>query len=68
MVTEPRYVTDASGNRIGVILDLAEYATLLDALEELDAVRAYDTAKADERDVIPLEQALAKIETGQLPR
>lgn len=68
MGTEPRYVTDAGGNRVGVILDLAEYATLLDALEELDAIRAYDTAKANERDVIPLEQALDEIETGQLLR
>lgn len=33
-----KYITDKDGNRIGVLLDLAEYQRLLDALEELEAI------------------------------
>ncbi len=41
-----RYVTDDAGNRVAVILDLEQYEALTEAAEELDAIRAYDEAKA----------------------
>ena len=41
----PQYVTDARGNRVGVMLDLATYEQLLEAVEETGCVRAYDAAK-----------------------
>ena len=39
-----------------------EYAALLQELEELEALKAYDAAKSDPDDAIPLDQALAEIE------
>ncbi len=42
-----RYLTDAKGNRIGIILDTAEYERLIQELEELrerEAMRAYKAA------------------------
>ncbi len=48
-----RYVTDETGVRIGVLLDIADDERLLEALEELEAIRAYDRAKASRDEVIP---------------
>lgn len=42
-----QFLTDASGKRIGVLLDLADYERLLEEFEELEAIRAYDAAKAE---------------------
>ncbi len=57
-----RFVTDKGGKRIAVLLDMDEYAALLQELEELEALKAYDAAKSDPDDAIPLDQALAEIE------
>jgi hypothetical protein len=63
MVTlNERYIVDESGNRVGVVLDMADYRRLLDELEELEAIRAYDEAKASGEKAIPFEQAVAEIE------
>jgi hypothetical protein len=43
-------------------LDIEAYQRLLEELEELEAIRAYDAAKASGDEVLPLEQALAEIE------
>jgi hypothetical protein len=57
-----QYLVDDEGNRIGIVLDISEYQRLLDEVEELESIRAYDAAKAAGDEVIPLEQALAEIE------
>jgi len=57
-----RYVVDENGNRIGVLLDMTDYARLLGELEELEAIRAYDAAKASGDEVIPFDQAIEEIE------
>ncbi|HET8630258.1 MAG TPA: hypothetical protein VFL91_22800 [Thermomicrobiales bacterium] len=57
-----QYLVDADGNRVKVVLDLADYQRLLEALEELDDLRAYDESVAANDEAIPLEQALAEIE------
>jgi hypothetical protein len=57
-----RFIIDEKGQRIGVLLDIEDYQRLLEELEELEAIRAYDAAKASADEVLPLEQALAEIE------
>lgn len=57
-----RYLVDENGNRIGVILDIADYQQLLEELEELECIRAYDIAKASNDEIIPFAQAVAEIE------
>ena len=59
------YVVDENGNHIGVLLDINEYKKLLEELEEFDALRAYDVAKASGEEAIPFEEAVAEIEHGQ---
>ena len=60
-----RYVVDEKGNRIGVVLDIKDYRRLLEDLEELEAIRAYDAAKASGDEAIPFDQAVAEIEQNR---
>jgi hypothetical protein len=62
MVLHERFIVDENGKRIGVLLDIEDYHRLLEELEELEALRAYDAAKASGEEVLPLEQALTEIE------
>ncbi len=63
MITlKERYMIDDQGNRVGVVLDMADYQKLLEELEELESLRAYDRAKASGDQAIPLDQAIAEIE------
>lgn len=62
MVFDEQYVVDEQGNRTAVILDLASYQKVLEDLEELESISAYDAAKASGEQAVPLEQALAAIE------
>jgi len=57
-----RYLVDNDGNRIGVVLDIEDYHRLLQEIEELDCIRAYDASKASGDEVIPFEQAVTEIE------
>ena len=63
--SKKRYVTDESGTRLGVILDLQEYQSLLEAAEELESIRAYDAAKRAGSRAVPLDEALAEIEASR---
>jgi hypothetical protein len=60
--SKERFIVDENGQRIGVLLDIEDYQKLLEELEELEAIRAYDTAKSSGDEVLPLPQALAEIE------
>ena len=52
-----RYVVSGKGKKVGVLLPVAEYRKLLADLEELEAIRAYDAAKASRSKAIPFKQA-----------
>lgn len=57
-----RYVVDDKGNRVSVVLDISDYQRLLEEVEELESIRAYDAAKASKEEAIPFEQAVSEIE------
>lgn len=42
-----QFVCRPDGERVGVLLDIKDYELLLAEAEELEAIRAYDAAKAD---------------------
>ena len=46
-----------------MLLDIADYRKILEALEELDAIRIYDEAKASPERLIPFEEAIKEIES-----
>jgi hypothetical protein len=57
-----RYVIDEAGNRVAVLIDIEEYNRILEALEELESINAYDEAKASNEEAIPFDQAVQEIE------
>ena len=60
-----RYVVDEKGNRVGVLLDIGDYRKILEELEELDSIRAYDAAKASGDEAIPFDEAVEEIEQNR---
>jgi len=65
MELKKKYLTDKQGNRIGVLLDIEEYQKLLEELEELEAIRAYDNAISSDDEEIPFEVVIAEIENNR---
>jgi len=57
-----RFLVDDKGKRVGVFLDMKAYQRILEALEELESIRAYDAAKRSGDEAIPFAQAVAEIE------
>jgi len=62
--SDERYIVDEEGNRVGVLLNITDYEKLLEELEELDSIRAYDAAKASGDEAIPIEEAFDEIDRG----
>lgn len=62
---DTRYVTNEKGERVGVILSVEEYERLLEALEDLEDLRAADEALAaierGEDEPLPWEQVRDEI-------
>lgn len=63
--TKERYLTDEQGKRLAVILDVEIYERILDALDELEAIRAFDAAEASGEEPIPFEEAMRSIDQGR---
>lgn len=60
-----RYVIDENGNRVAVMLAMEDYQKLLEELDLLESIRAYDVAKASGDEAIPFEEAIAEIERNR---
>ncbi len=57
-----RFVTDENGKRTAILLDIEEYNKLIEELEELESIRAFDAAKSSGDEAVPFEQAVDEIE------
>jgi len=58
----PEFIVDDQQHRKAVLLPLAEWERILDELEELDDIRAYDLAKEQSAEKLPFEQAVREIQ------
>lgn len=58
---EEKYVINEQGERVAVLIGMKEYQRILEELEELESIRAYDAAKASKDEAIPFEQAVKEI-------
>ena len=65
IITKEQYVVDGDGNRTAVLLEVERYEELLEAQEELEAIRAYDEAKASDDEIINFSQATTEIEESR---
>ena len=62
MAHAERFLVDEHGKRVAAVLDVIAYERLLAQAEELEAIRAYDTAEAAGDVAVPLDDALREIE------
>ncbi|MBS3776611.1 MAG: hypothetical protein V5A59_09820 [Bacteroidales bacterium] len=58
MSNSQQIIKDDQGNKIGVFLPIKEYERILDQLEELEDIKAYDEYKSLEEESIPLRDAI----------
>lgn len=56
-----QYLVDGEGHRKAAVVPISEWEQVLEMLEELDDIRAYDEAKTEPSDPIPFEQAVSEI-------
>jgi hypothetical protein len=60
-----KYVTNRRGQKVGVVLDIEDYKKIVADIEELDSIRAYDSAKASGEEAIPFLKATQEIERSR---
>jgi len=60
-----KYVVNTKGKAVSVLLDIKTYRKLVEELEDLDAIRAFDAAKASGDKAVPFEQAVREIEKSR---
>jgi len=61
-IPRAQYVVDDQGQPSAVLLNIDEYRRMLDELEELEAIRAFDVAKGAGNESVPFEQTIGEIE------
>ena len=59
---QTQYITDNTGKKVSAIIPIKEYNLILEKLDELNCIKAYDKAKSKKQQFIPLEEALKKVE------
>jgi hypothetical protein len=58
------YLVDEEGNRKAVVIPISQWQRVVEILEELDDIRAYDEAKSQPSDPVPFEKAVSEIRDG----
>jgi hypothetical protein len=56
--------TTKKGDTVNIVLNVKEYEELLDDLDELDSIRAYDAAKKSGEKPLAFERAMREIESS----
>lgn len=59
---ENQFITDARGKKIGVILPIKDYEIMIEMMEELEDIKAYDNAVSLNEEAIPSVDAFREIE------
>lgn len=64
-MAKSRFHANKKDGKISIELTIKEYEKLLEDLEELDAIRAYDEAKGSGEQPIPFDHAITEIERSR---
>ena len=56
----PQYIIDTAVKKM-VILQMKEFKTIIEELEELEDIKLYDKVKAEKNILIPIENAFKQI-------
>ena len=62
----PEYLIDKDKKAKAVVIPIAEWEKIIEDLEELDDIRAYDKAKSKDEESIDFETAIREIEEGKV--
>ncbi len=62
----PLFIVDEAAHKQSVVLPFKEWEKILEIMEELDDIHAYEQAKAENDDFLSFEQAVKEINVGQL--
>lgn len=65
MTLPEKYIVNETGAKVAVILPIEEYDAIVEQLEELEDLRAFDAAKASNEEAIPFDQAVQEIERSR---
>ena len=61
LALHPQYIVDDTQKQQAVIIPINEWEKILEHLEMLDDIEAYDKAKKDQSEIISFEQAIKEI-------
>lgn len=62
MVTvHEEYLVNNKGDKKAVVIPFSEWKKILEAMEELDDIKAYDEVKSNPSDPMPFEDAVGQI-------
>ena len=61
---QEQYIVDDEGQRQAVVLPIGQWKSVLEALEDLEDIRAYDRAKQETSDPIPFEDVMRDLASG----
>ena len=67
MVVHPKFVVDENQNRQAVLLSYEEWEKILEEIEELDEIRAYDEAKSRPSDPVAFDDVVKEIRKDDAP-
>jgi len=62
---ERQFVVNERGEKVAVVISIEEYEKILEELEDLEAIREYEEAKASGETPVPFDEAIARIERNR---
>jgi hypothetical protein len=57
-----QYLTDKAGNKVSVVIPVKDFERMLEELDELDCIKAYDKAKSGKQHFIRADIAFKEID------
>jgi PHD/YefM family antitoxin component YafN of YafNO toxin-antitoxin module len=61
----PEYLVDDQNRKKAVVLPISEWRRIVEELEELDDIRAYDKAKSQPSESIEFDEAVRRMQAGE---
>lgn len=59
------YIVDENLNKKSVVIPYSEWQEIIEEMEELDDIRAYDKSKQEDDSLIDFDKAVAEIKAGK---
>jgi PHD/YefM family antitoxin component YafN of YafNO toxin-antitoxin module len=60
-----QFLVDERGQKIAVVISIQEYEEMLEELEDVEALREFEEAKASGETPVPFDEAVARIERNR---